>query len=564
MGKIDNLEKEVLDLKSKIERYTSLPEWKFKQNVENGEKLSVDESDWEERNPGFHWSLKEGQAYFRKWIEVPSEIEGIKIEGSDILLLFLFPSGVEVFVDEKKVYQYKFWADKIAVPLPFINNVKIGEKHLVVFKTPSGDGLGWSPGPRLYIEKIEEILFELKTIIYQIKFALHITKWFKRKNLINTVQNALEVLNIQDLKERKWENFLSQIKEAEKLLEVFRPIVKKFKIHLIGHAHIDMNWLWDYPDTINVCLRDFSSVINLMEEYPSLTFSQSQTHIYKIVEENDPELFKKVIEKIKEKRWEVTANGWVEGDLNMAEGESIVRHILYSKKYIKEKLKTNSFIMWSPDTFGHPISIPTILGNSEIKYYYFMRCGKNLPVFRWRGRDGSEVIAFNSAYNNRIESDRFLPLFIDFYNRYKINEMMFVYGIGDHGGGPTKIDINKKEILDKKPVIPSLEFSTTERFFSFIEKSRSKLPVIKEELNTIYEGCYTTHSDIKKANRESEHLLLSLETISAIANLKGENYPERELEEMWHTTCFNQFHDILDGSAIHSSYEYSIQIANQV
>ncbi|MCX8083292.1 MAG: alpha-mannosidase, partial [bacterium] len=168
---------------------------------------------------------------------------------------------------------------------------------------------------------------------------------------------------------------------------------------------------------------------------------------------------------------------------------------LYSKKYIKENFGKEIYIMWVPDTFGHPQTIPTILKNAGIKYYYFMRCGKGYPLFLWEGKDKSKVIAFNSVYNNQIDSDRIIPLFEDYYKKYKIKEFMFVYGVGDHGGGPTEEDIKRKIKLNDKPCFPTLEFSTTERYFKSIEKFKNKLPVIKDELNFIFEGCYTTHSD---------------------------------------------------------------------
>ena len=563
MEKIKVWETEIESLIKKISDSQNLSSWKFKQNIKNGEEVSIKDSNWEERNFPVTWSLKEGPAYFRKWIEIPPEIEKINIEGSTVDITFNFPSGVEVFIDGKKVYGHRFWADKIATPLSFLQNAKAGEKHLLVFKTPGGDGLGCF-GANLSIDKVENIIFELKAILHQIYFASYVVQLEGEKNLERKLKEAIDILNLSDFKKRKWANVLTQIKEAEKKLEEFRPIAKKYKVHLAGHAHIDMNWLWTYEDTIDVCLRDFSTVVKLMEEYPDLTFSQSQCHIYKIVEEKNPLLFKKVKEKVKKGRWDVTANAWVEGDLNMAEGESLVRHILYSKKYMEEKLGTNSKIMWSPDTFGHPISIPEILSKAGIKYYYFMRCGKDLPLFRWQGRDGSEVLAFNSHYNNKIDSDTILPLFLKYYKKYRINEMLFVYGIGDHGGGPTRMDIERKKKLETKPVIPTLVFSTPEKFLSSVEKYRSKLPVVKEELNTIFEGCYTTHSDIKKANRECETSLMTLETVSSLAKIKGLHYPEKELESLWQDTLFNQFHDIMDGSAIHSSYDYSNKLADSI
>ncbi|MCM8830256.1 MAG: glycosyl hydrolase-related protein, partial [Candidatus Omnitrophica bacterium] len=152
----------------------------------------------------------------------------------------------------------------------------------------------------------------------------------------------------------------------------------------------------------------------------------------------------------------------------------------------------------------------------------------------------------------------------DYYKRYNLPDFLFVYGVGDHGGGPTIADIKRKQKMETKPVFPKLEFSTTHRYFKKIEKYKNKIPVVTGELNTIFEGCYTTHSDIKKANRISETLLLKLEALSSIIHMKGGASPEEEIEEFWRTVLFNQFHDIIDGSAIHSSYEYSGKLAEDV
>ncbi|MCM8786186.1 MAG: glycosyl hydrolase-related protein, partial [Candidatus Omnitrophica bacterium] len=331
-----------------------------------------------------------------------------------------------------------------------------------------------------------------------------------------------------------------------------------------GHAHIDMNWLWTYEDTVSVVLRDFTTVTNLMDKYKDLTFSQSQTHVYEIAQEKDKKLFEKIKEKVKNRNWEITANAYVENDLNMVDGESIVRHIIYSKKYVNENFGKEVKIMWCPDTFGHPHTIPTILNNAEIKYYYFMRCGKGYPLFLWEGPDKSKIIVFNSIYNNHIDSDRIIPSFVEYYEKYKIKEFMFVYGVGDHGGGPTEQDIERKIKLNEKPCYPYLEFSTTEKYFKSIEKYKKKLPVVKDELNFIFEGCYTTHSDIKKNNRNCENILLKLEVISSIFAIEKNIYPEDKIENLWKKTLFNQFHDILDGSAIHKSYEYSDELAKDV
>ncbi|MCM8833310.1 MAG: glycosyl hydrolase-related protein, partial [Candidatus Omnitrophica bacterium] len=477
---------------------------------------------------------------------------------------FVFPSGVTFYLNGKNVYKHKFWADKVATPFLLTNSVKPNQKFLLVFKTDKGDGLGsfWC---YLSIKKIEDLFFQLKSVLYQIKFAQTILiKEIKNKKYSKILQKCIEKLEPELIFNKDWGKITSLIEEIEIILQEFKPYAKKFKVHLIGHAHIDMNWLWTYEDTVSVVLRDFSTITNLMDKYNDLTFSQSQTHVYKIAQNNDKKLFEKIKEKVKNGNWEITANAYVENDLNMVDGESIVRHIIYSKKYINEIFGKEVKIMWCPDTFGHPHTIPTILSNADIKYYYFMRCGKGYPLFLWEGPDKSRIIAFNSIYNNHIDSDRIIPPLIDYYEKYKIKEFMFVYGVGDHGGGPTEEDIERKINLNQKPCFPYLEFSTTEKYFKTIEKYKKRLPVIKDELNFIFEGCYTTHSDIKKNNRSCENHLLKLEVLSSIFAIEKGIYSEDKIEKLWEKTLFNQFHDILDGSAIHKSYEYSNQLAKDV
>lgn len=562
MDKLKLWEDATNSLQKKINEQMNLTNWKFAQNVENGELLETDDSRWEEKEYP-NWSKKDGPACFRKMFVIPGEIEGIPTENSNIDLTFLFPSGVELFIDGKRVYEHRYWADKIATPFPFIRQAKKGEKHLIVFKTPAGDGLG-SFWVKLNIDRVEDILFELNSILYQVRFAFKLAE--DKGNVFREyAARALTLLDPDAIEKRDWNRLLADIKRGEKELEPFRKYARRFRVHLVGHAHIDMNWLWNYEDTIDVCLRDFKTVNKLMEKYPDLRFSQSQAHVYKIVEEHKPELFRKVKDRVKEGRWEVTASSWVEGDLNMAGGESIIRHILYAGRYTQEKLDVTTDVFWSPDTFGHPATIPSILNSAGIRYYYFMRCGKKgRPLFIWKARDGGELLAFNSIYNNVITPERIMPDFMEYYSRYKLADFLFVYGIGDHGGGPTEADIKRKKVMESKPVFPTLEFSTVAGYFQSIKKHRTKLPVVTGELNTIFEGCYTTHSDIKKSNRQCENLLLSLETLLAIGALQGRNAREAEMEELWQNALFNQFHDILDGTAIHSSYEYSAQVVAEV
>ncbi|MFH2068408.1 MAG: glycoside hydrolase family 38 C-terminal domain-containing protein [Candidatus Omnitrophota bacterium] len=568
MEKITTWESEIKKLENSLKNFCGLGDFKFKQNVTGAEDPAFDDRDWEiKKEP--RWSLKNGPAYFRKVLRFPKTVEGIPLSGSMAELSFVFPSGVEIFWDGKSLYQNKFWADMIAAELPLPDKITPGKTHVLVFKTPGGDGLGVFGG-YFSLPSVEKALFELTTALYQIRFAEKLLKKSPGLSLEKSFQRAVSLIALDVIQKRRWPEIFANLKEIENVLEPFRSLARKYRVHLIGHSHIDMNWLWNYPDTINTCLRDFDTVTKLMDEYPDLTFSQDQTHIYRIVEEHNPKLFARVKEKIKEGRWEVTANAWTEGDLNMADGEALCRHITYSRKYVGEHFGVKPEIMWCPDTFGHPVTIPAILSHAGITNYFFTRAGGGypsgefaFPLFTWQSPNGNKVLAFNSAYSNCINPENAISCALKFQKKYNLFESMFVYGVGDHGGGPTRKDIERKKRMDRKPVMPNLVFSTTHRFFDLV-RNKKNYPVVKKELNSIFEGCYTTHSDIKQENRECENSLLTLETIVALAGLLGKEYPAKKLESWWQDTLFNQFHDIFDGSAISESYQYSKGLADKV
>jgi len=337
---------------------------------------------------------------------------------------------------------------------------------------------------------------------------------------------------------------------------------KSYTAHLIGHAHIDMNWLWVWEETIKVCQDTFSSMVKLMKEFPQLCFSQSQPTTYLAVEETKPKLFAQIKKLVKEGRWEITGATWVEGDMNIASGEAIVRQLLYAQRYFKEKFGVQTKVCWEPDTFGHAWTIPQILKKSGIEYYYFCRCGKE-PVFWWEAPDGSRVLAFWGGYKgfySRKVDDSLSSFCLDFEKRYGIKDYMLVYGVGDHGGGPRREDIKTALKFKKKAFYPKIKFNTAGNYYQKILSQTKKIPVIKDELNSTFEGCYTTHARTKKENRLSENLLTTAEVFSSLAKIYGLKYPQNDFVSAWRSTCFNQFHDILDGSNIHSSFEHSTKL----
>lgn len=359
---------------------------------------------------------------------------------------------------------------------------------------------------------------------------------------------------------------------AEETLEPLATVAKSYTIHCVGHAHIDMNWMWSWPETVAVSVDTLSTVLRLMEEYPAFTFSQSQASIYAILERYQPDMLLRIGERIKEGRWEVTASHWVEGDKNLASGESLCRHLLYTRAYVQRLFGLGPEevpIDWAPDTFGHPATMPTYLVRGGVKYAYLHRPGIHTPAkhgaFWWEGPDGSRILTRNDmeqGYNGQFRPDMLagflLPKFEAFVALTGGHDHLFVYGVGDHGGGPTRRDIHYIMELATWPIFPAVTFSTACAFFRKLEQDGPRVPVIRGELNTEFTGCYTSQSLIKKANRFAENRLVDAELAAVVARMTtGQPYAKADFEEAWRDTLFSQFHDILPGSCVHDTRTYA-------
>jgi alpha-mannosidase len=363
------------------------------------------------------------------------------------------------------------------------------------------------------------------------------------------------------------ERLKSAVADAEEILRPMGKLAKAYTVHCVGHAHIDMNWMWSWPETVAVTIDTFSTVLRLMEEYPDFRFSQSQASTYKIIQDHRPDLLAKIAQRVREGRWEVTASHWVEGDKNMASGESLCRHLLYTRRYMQELFglsPADVAIDWSPDTFGHAATVPTYLVRGGVKYVYLHRPGVHTAqkpgAFWWRGPDGSRVLVRNDmalGYNGAINPDLIGHLFA-FVKLTGGKDFMFVYGLGDHGGGPTRRDILMAREMDSWPIFPAVKFSAARMFYERLAAAGENLPVIAGELNTEVTGCYTSQTLIKKANRFAENRLVDAELASTLASLAaGVQYPQAPLLEAWRDTLFSHFHDILPGSGVHDTRTYT-------
>ena len=337
-------------------------------------------------------------------------------------------------------------------------------------------------------------------------------------------------------------------------LEPLAAKAASIEVHLIGHSHIDMNWLWTWPDTVEVIQRDVRSVLSLMEEFPELTFSHSQPATYEVVRTHAPDLYEKVLQRIREGRWEPISMTWVEGDVNMASGEGLARQLLEGVGYTRDALGYAPDVLHAPDTFGHSGNLPQLAASAGARFYYHHRANPGRedqwPAYWWQGQDGSRLLAISTpSYNGEIHARDLAQAAIRAH-RWGHPVALHFHGIGDHGGGPSRQNIEALRRFQKTPGLPAARCSTVRAYGRALVQSEVALPEHHGESSTIFEGCYTTHADTKLYNRHGENLLCTADTLTALANVDR----CEELGEAWRAVLFNQFHDILDGSAIHESY----------
>ncbi|MDR2688120.1 MAG: glycosyl hydrolase-related protein [Oscillospiraceae bacterium] len=349
--------------------------------------------------------------------------------------------------------------------------------------------------------------------------------------------------------------------ELERAMQPASALCKAVTVSCVAHAHIDMNWMWRYDETAMLTVDTFRTMLRLMEEYPAFTFAQSQASVYKIVEECAPEMLPEIRRRVREGRWEVTASHWVEADKNMPSGESLTRHLLYTKRYLKELLGLDDSqfeIDYEPDTFGHGANVPEILASGGVKYMYHCRGYDGHHLYRWRAPSGAQVTVYRDPrwYNETIDGDSFLYV-PGFCAKNGLRRLVHVYGVGDHGGGATRRDIERILDYDTWPCMPKLGFG---RYIDFFEYTQAlDLPVVDHELNFVFDGCYTSQSRIKKANRAAEAALSEAEFYNAMSHQLGAYpYDAPGYGKLWENVLFNHFHDILPGSGTIDTREYAL------
>jgi alpha-mannosidase len=355
----------------------------------------------------------------------------------------------------------------------------------------------------------------------------------------------------------------------------------KYSIYLIGHGHIDPVWLWPWTEGISVVHSTFRSALDRMKETPGVVFTASSAQFYQWVADNDPAMLAEIRQRIDEGVWNVVGGWWVEPDMNLPSGEAMARQGLYGQLTLQKLVGRRAVVAFNPDSFGHPGTLPQIIRQQGMENYVFMRPEKHekdLPanLFWWEGPDGTRVMTYRiqDGYNaggNEEEMRRRVSNFIEYARAHPVPMIMLYYGHGDHGGGPTKINIRALNSIMQDRDAPNLFYGNVDYYFREARAIPNlSLPVVKDDLQHHARGCYSAESEIKKNNRLSEAALVTAEKITAVGSLLWDAaYPKTDFTKAWKQVLFLQFHDSLAGSSVaeHSrdareGHNYALNIAH--
>lgn len=422
-------------------------------------------------------------------------------------------------------------------------------------------------------KKTDELYYFAKAITETLQFLSKEHEQYEE--LITLLDGVLHCID--------WEGeFYETVETAHEKLMTGLEALKKHTdatVHVVGHTHIDVAWLWRLKHTREKAQRSFSTVLRLMERYDEYIFLQSQPQLYKYIKEDCPELYGKIKEKIAEGRWEPEGGMWVEADCNITSGESLVRQFLHGTRFIEREFGKQCEYLWLPDVFGYSWALPQILKLCEIDTFMTTKISWNqynvVPndLFWWRGIDGSEVLTYfvdvppsetahASTYNSMLTPEEVTLTYRKFKNREISKDMLISYGHGDGGGGVTRDMLEMRRAMDAVPGLPHVKTSKAGDFFHLIhEKVKNTERYVHTWDGELYleyhRGTYTTQSYNKKMNRHLENKLAQIEWLSSIAYILGGEYEQQKILDSWECVLLHQFHDIIPGSSIHEVYEDS-------
>ncbi|MGI6201532.1 MAG: alpha-mannosidase [Christensenellales bacterium] len=428
---------------------------------------------------------------------------------------------------------------------------------------------------------LEKVYFDLATPLEVCKYLDEQDK--RRVDILTYLERAVDLM---DLRRYNTPAFRASLEAASDYLdrafygdycgkEAHEPTVTA-----VGATHIDVAWLWRYAQSREKVARSFGNALANMREYPEFIFQSSQPQLYQYLKEDYPELYEQVKARIAEGRFEAEGGMWLEADCNVTSGESLVRQFLFGTRFFEREFGVKNRILWLPDVFGYSAALPQIIKKSGIDYFMTTKINWNqfdqLPydTFLWRGIDGTEVLThcitatnmealdkgqYFTTYNGYLSPNEVMGSWRRYQQKELNDDVLFAFGYGDGGGGPTREQIEYARRMNKGiPGCPRVRMGATVDYFERLDKRVSgdrRLPTWVGELYLEYHrGTYTSIAQVKKHNRKSELALRDVEALSAFAQRAGLAYPQERINRDWEAVLLHQFHDILPGSSIQEVY----------
>jgi len=576
-----------------IDRLSSLRElpegtWKMRVgDVAHGEAINLDESKWEPISKG---KAPKDAVWLRQTYEIPPTLNGYDLTGARIW--FQFHANANGPMPEILYFGGRRAAmgDDLE-PVVLLDHARPGEivsvaiklLHTVDDKRIEGATLKIDfPESRPSPEDLRKEFLSAALLVPELAPD--------DPSKLTTLADAIRAVDLPALDAHDQPKFDASLKAARTKLEALTPLLRQVTFHLTGNSHIDAAWLWPWTETVDVVKHTFGTALQLMYEYPNYTYTQSAAAYNEWIADKYPEMNSEIGRRIEEGRWEIVGGMWVEPDLNMPDGESLVRQLLVGKRWYKQAYGVDVRIGWNPDSFGYTWQLPQIYKKSGVDYFVTQKMAWNdtnqLPfkVFWWESPDGSKVLTyFPHDYGNQDLNP--VRLARDFTVAQKqaagLPGIMDLYGVGDHGGGPTRATLDEGiHWTEPGHVTPKIQFGIAQSYFTALERQiapespvwdyasiakgytpppsvpgKVSIPTWKSELYFEYHrGVMTTQANHKRNMREAEEEMLNTEKWASLAWLDGKSYPAAELTEDWKRVLFNQFHDLAAGSGIAQIY----------
>ena len=550
----------------------AVPDWRFHADLPHPEDAGLNDADWQTVKAHEEWET--GGRVLRRWIEIPEKINGYSTAGAHVDLNLVIHSNdseiLTVFSNGGIVHRGD---EDMQQPIVLTENAQPGQKFLVAARVNCSTSKTGIFESALTIHppsnRPDPSLIRMEMLSAQPMIAAYEEGKAGRESELAA---AVKAVDFSALDRGDQASFDQSLNAAQSELEVLKPWLQQFTIHAVGNSHIDMAWLWPWTETVEVVRNTFQSVLDLMREYPDFKFTMSSARTYEWIEEKYPAMFKEIQQRVREGRWEVIGGMWVEPDLNMPGGESLTRQILVGKRYFQSRFGVDVKIGWNPDSFGYNWQLPQIYKKSGMDYFVTQKLlwaheFTTFPykLFWWQAPDGSKLLTyFPRDYAASIEGPgmaKDLSVWAPAIYGPKVSgtpEMLHLYGVGDHGGGPTREMLdNANELMAPGTVYPKLDLGTAAGFFDELGKKLPgmNVPTWNGELYFQYHrGVFTTQAETKRRIRRSEEVMLNAEKFASLAMLDGRLYPQEEMNRAWKRLLFDDFHDIMPGSGIGVNY----------